>query len=471
MSCPAVDGGSFTPSQRRILITLTVSVVVVFAVLAGFIVTSSQALRQHLATLSLLTPTVSPLVPPTTQPGAATEKPTPTSIAEEESALLPQVRAARLLEPIRRQVEALRGLYPAAEMPLSFVNNERMAELLRSGYLARGPAVQLLPYTALELIPDVRPTITAQPVTALYVPEQRQLFLTATAEETDPRDQTFIARAYAAALLDQCFDLTALDARAPTTDARLAMHALIEGDRLLLTALYRYGDPASADWPALIALAQTELPTYGEAIDSRPAWQGLRSFPYEAGRAFVGTLYEMGGWEAVNRAYADPPCSCEQVLHPERYLGQRDVPAGVALPDARAALGAGWSVVVRDTLGEFVLRLYLAKVLDPDVARQAADGWDGDVLVVWGHPDGRRAWAWRSVWDTPHEAAEFERALRTFIPQQFIPGRPLAVPADSTALWWDSQAGAFFVQRLGRYVSFVHAPDAETLLRLFVALP
>ena len=62
-------------------------------------------------------------------------------------------------------------------------------------------------------------------------------------------------------------------------------------------------------------------------------------FPYEQGLRFVRTLYAQGGWDAVNDAYRDPPRSTEQLLHPERYLGDRDQPEKVEVADFAAARG------------------------------------------------------------------------------------------------------------------------------------
>ena len=46
-------------------------------------------------------------------------------------------------------------------------------------------------------------------------------------------------------------------------------------------------------------------------------------FPYTGGPSFVQRLQAQGGWDAVNAAFAKPPASTEQILHPEKYDAAR----------------------------------------------------------------------------------------------------------------------------------------------------
>jgi hypothetical protein len=198
----------------------------------------------------------------------------------------------------------------------------------------------------------------------------------------------------------------------------------------------------------------------------------LQRFPYREGRTFAATLFEAGGWDGVNRAYVDLPRSTEQVLHPERYLAEEpDTPTDVFVPDLGGVLGQGWTLGVRDTLGEFVAGVYLEQALTEQMAWQSADGWDGDTLVVWEHKDGDRVRVWRSIWDGTAEAAEFEHALVTLVPQRYLPTRPLEPPQGLPGSWWETDSGVVCVYRVARYVVFADGPDADALARVVEALP
>lgn len=458
-----MSASDFTPGQRRIVISLIIAVVVVFAVLAGFVVTSLR---------SWDSPPPVATQPFVSRPPTPTLTPSPVPSPTFEAGIRSQVQAARLFDQIAHQVETLRGLSPRAEVPLSFLDEAGMTALLRQLYAGHGPQARLFPYTALGMLPHASISIHPHRAAGIYLPEQGQLYVAAGRQQSSPDDQALLAHAYAHALQDQHFDLGAMDARATTTDAALAVQALVEGDAILLTALYRYEDLGAADWPRLTELiSQVEQPGYGEELDRSPTWARLQRFPYREGRRFADTILQAGGWEALNRAYTDPPRSAEQVLHPQRYLDERDEPTRVVVPDLAAALGEDWTMLLQDTLGEFVVSLYLDALLPDATARQAADGWDGDTFVVWQHEDGSRVLVWRTIWDSTAEAAEFERALVALIPQRYLPAWPVDPPRGLGGRWWETDVGAVSVSRVARYVITAHAPDVNALANLMEVLP
>jgi hypothetical protein len=90
-------------------------------------------------------------------------------------------------------------------------------------------------------------------------------------------------------------------------------------------------------------------------------------FPYEEGMMFASDLYRAGGFPLVDGAFAHPPRSTEQILHPERYLAG-DQPRPVATPKAPT----GYTLVTSDTLGELDTRTLLSRCMDPAVANRAA---------------------------------------------------------------------------------------------------
>jgi hypothetical protein len=459
---------SFTPGQRRVLLVMILAVVAVFAALTGFIVTSLQGQPTPSAVTASPPTPLSPTIPP------ATPSPTPAlPTLEPVEGILSRVQAARLLDQIERQVETVRGLSPRAEVPLNFVSEREMSVLLRRLYRERDPQAQLLPYTALGLLPETSASVDVRLAVGVYVPEEAQLYVATDSPEISADDRVLLlAHACGHALQDQHFDLQAAGARAKTTDARLSVAALVEGDGMLLSALYRYGDLSVADWAALEELImQAELPSYGEELDGNAAWARLQRFPYREGRAFAAALFETKGWEAVNRAYADLPRSTEQVLHPERYLAEKpDTPTDVFVPDLSGALGEGWTMTVRDTLGEFVAGVYLEQTLTDEMAWQAAEGWDGDTFVVWEYK-GDRVRVWRTIWDSTAEAAEFEQALVTLVPYRYLPTHPLEPPGGLPGRWWETDSGVVCVYRVARYVVFASAPDVDTLADVVEALP
>jgi len=458
-----VNASSFTPRQRLTVLLMLVAVVLVFAMLAGFVVTSLHSLQdQPPATLP-------PVVPSST---AIITTPPPTSAPLPEEGIWSQVQAARLFDQIAHQVETERALSPRAEVPLTFLDEREMTTLLRQIYTGRDLETQLLPYVALGLLPDASISIRIHQAAGVYVSEQEQLYIATGHPVNSNNDQALLAHAHVHALQDQHFDLGAMAARATTSDGTLAAEALIEGDATLLTAFYRYRDLAEVDWEYLTTLLrQAERPGYGEELDNDEAWTRLQNFPYREGHLFADALFQAGGWETINHAYTAPPRSTEQVLHPERYLDGQDDPAYIVVPYLGAALGEGWEMLLRDTLGEFVTGLYLGTLLPQETAWQAADGWGGDTFVVWERDDGGRVQVWRTIWDNTAEAEEFERALVATIPHRYLPAQPLTPPEGMAGQWWETNSEAVCISRAARYVTFVKAPDADVLADVVEALP
>jgi hypothetical protein len=121
---------------------------------------------------------------------------------------------------------------------------------------------------------------------------------------------------------------------------------------------------------------------------------------------FVSDLYRAGGFPLVDAAFADPPTTSEQILHPQKYLdgeGARTVKA--------PKVPSGWSGVVSDVLGELDTRILLGRCLDKATAQKAAAGWSGDRFAIFETNEKAVAMAWVSAWDTEADAKEMEAAL------------------------------------------------------------
>jgi hypothetical protein len=225
-------------------------------------------------------------------------------------------------------------------------------------------------------------------------------------------DKTVYAHEYVHALQDQSYDLDALDPGDANDDASMALSALVEGDATLTMQLYTL---EFLDSNELYEALAESMNVESEVVDSAPtAIVAQMTFPYEAGLAFAQALYQEGGFAAIDRAFADPPQSTEQILHPERYLAG-EPPQVVSLPPLTDTLGAGWDYVDGNVLGEFGLQLYLEEYLDDQVAAAAADGWGGDWYAVHANAEtGGIIMVLKVVWDRESEAAEFLGAYRSF---------------------------------------------------------
>lgn len=130
----------------------------------------------------------------------------------------------------------------------------------------------------------------------------------------------------------------------------------------------------------------------------------------EAGSAFMTQRQLLGGLGALDGAFDELPASSEQLLHaPKLY---RDRPREVVLPQLSAEIAPA-RVVCDDQLGELgVLEVLLEAGVEPDRARLAASGWDGDRMYVYEDANGAVAQVWRLYFDRPDDVRQFVELWR-----------------------------------------------------------
>ena len=231
--------------------------------------------------------------------------------------------------------------------------------------------------------------------------------------------KTVIAHELTHALADQHYDLDVLmKAIEHDDDRELALAALIEGEATFVMMGAQSEDwtgEKTAELPA-DALGSTfslmmPLLTFasGQALRDAPKIIGESMlFPYLRGLVFCASLTNADGWKAIDGAYADPPLSTEQILHPEKYRDDLDTPQAIDLGDL--GLGADWTELTRNVMGEFQISVLLRK----QGGKSAAAGWDGDTFAIFEGHEGKVGLAWATTWDTPADAEEFARAFARY---------------------------------------------------------
>jgi hypothetical protein len=407
-----------------------------------------------------------PATPATRAPGgSSTRVPAPAATAAE-------IRA------VRRDVAELRELRFEGPVPVTVESPDKLARRLLKALAeetdeerlrGQGRAMQLLgelpPGTDL---PELLTRVQAESVLGFYLPGDRPpkggLYVRSS-RGLDPYAKIILAHELTHAVTDQRFDLTRADRLAAAggrEDELAAYSGLVEGDATLTMQRYlaeRLTPAEQANAGLVAATQRTPL------RDAAPAViRESMLFPYQEGLRFVRTLYQRGGWEAVNRAYRDPPASTEQLLHPERYLGDRDRPQAVAVPDLSGRLGGGWRPGVELSFGELDARLLLQGELAVTTAQAAAAGWDGGRLRTFQR--GRAtALALRTVWDSGAEAAQFCAAMRGWAGARFGPATRAG-----TSMRWSGRAQHTALTCSGSRVAWLSAPDRPTLTRLGSAL-
>ena len=360
------------------------------------------------------TPSPSPSPSPTTAPTAASAAPTASAT---------QDRAA-VYASIEEQVTQLRQLERRREVAPKAMDSAALRAHVEAEFESENPAdrvaaddrlaktIGLIP-AASSLADLYRDLLTSQ-VVGLYSPDDQELFVLDSGGALGPSARMVFAHEFTHALQDQHFDLLAYSKASDDRmqgDRALARLSLVEGDASVVMFAWAQ---LNLTIDELLKAAQEAADPQAAAVLARmpPILRDGSLFPYQSGATFVTALFQSGGWAAVNRAYADPPVSTEQVMHSAKYES-REAPVVVPVPEGLAGrMGEGWSIGTQDTLGEFQLQIWLRGSTGAvsSIAANAAAGWGGDRIVLLDGPSGARAVAMLTAWDTAQDATEFADA-------------------------------------------------------------
>lgn len=398
--------------------------------------------------------------------------------AEREPTLTAQIKQ------IRQQVSDLRGLPLIEPVADNFLSRESIQSELRAGAFPsnpNNPTNQF--YIAFDLYPNdgsdiqqITNEINAASIGGYYDLIEREIFVVLDegddpGKRLSPREQIIYAHEFTHALQDQHFEVTDILWFTYTDETYMAALAFIEGDAMFTQELFVLdslaGKPDEAE-----ALQSVRL--LGEMTPPRNAPDIIRAemdFVYLGGMNFIKTLYDAGGWQAVNRVYDDPPITTSHILHPQDYMAgimPRTVSVNSMIYSAFDD-PEGWDRVSEDTLGEFYLREYLATQLTPARVDDAATGWRGDRYILFHNRRiNRRAWVLVTTWDRTADARTFTGYYHQFAIARTADHSPLHRMGGIDC--WTGDDGALCVHHGGgRDVIIAYAPTA-TEGRAMIAL-
>jgi hypothetical protein len=230
-------------------------------------------------------------------------------------------------------------------------------------------------------------------IAGLYYYVLDKLALVSSGGEIAPEDELTLAHEYVHSFQDGLWNIEELDKliekdadENSSSEFATTIRCLIEGDATFSEVAYAeevYG----SDWVAEVYGDVEEAPEPEPDEELPIALQRYFSFNYTACPVFVAAIYAWGGWEAVDDLYDDPPRSTEAILHPDRYLTDRDIGSIVPLAELHEELD-GWERLSLLPFGEFDVLVYLATILeDEKVAMAASTGWDGGRSAVYTRED------------------------------------------------------------------------------------
>jgi len=361
------------------------------------------------------------------------------------------ITARARVERISRELEQLRGRtfkeqvrieVQTAEAFRAFIDETLDQEMPGDMAVRQSKVLQ-----AFGLVPvgyDLRRGLTDLVVSqagAYYRPETKTFYILMAGLPDDQLD-SLILHELQHALQDQYHDLKSLREAAlknPDEDARTALQFVLEGEATFVMLKYQLKNagqdldrlPMEArdfvfrtvrdlDRKMIQLAAQAAKPSGPRGEEIRRSIEAMSLAPgvlfwslydpYFKGQYAIQRVFTEQGWAGVAGMLEHPPASTEQMLHPEKVMGERDTPTPVTTPDLLPRLGKDWALVYANTLGE----AGMLSLFDEHLPRQkvaAAAGWDGDRYALYEHSSGKTLLDWASVWDDEKEAREFQEAF------------------------------------------------------------
>jgi hypothetical protein len=361
-----------------------------------------------------------------------------------------------LARSVASRVEELRGLRFQRPVPATLVDAAATRAYLqeqieRSGDGERAHMEQIA-YAQLGLLPSDRDLLADmldlldEQLLAYYDPEAQALFVRDILPAAS--GAMIVAHELTHALDDQHLGLQRmLESPEGDDDRALAARAVVEGSGTLVMTRFLVEEIRATRLPfsALGDLAKAEGSRTARLAEAPPILQRTLIAPYLLGQVFLLRGNPLGLVQGVPaadlaEAFAHPPTSTEQLIHPEKYWGPgpREETPPVAPGDLSAVLGPGFALAYEGTLGELGLAvlggLGPVDVADPAVALPGAwtnpvgAGWGGDRLQLYVRGE-ERVTLLVTRWDTLEDAAEFVRAMGDPHREILVRDREVAVVA------------------------------------------
>jgi hypothetical protein len=436
---------------------------------------SSSTDTIDVSTEAVISPTRSPNRLPTIELDADIEE--GAGSQPDQSNIAPDILAQ--MEKIEREVEDIRGLPQAKDLIRKTLTQKELRQRVMDDFFVdyteedvRQDALILNLFGLIERdydLYDLFVELYSEQIAGFYDDETKEMVVIQGEEFAGPERMTY-AHEYTHALQDARYDMNdglKLNDETCELDSEYcgAVTALVEGDASFTEGQWYLEYATRKDKQQI----QKYYQNYSSPIfDNIPTFlQEDMLFPYDQGLQFVSYLYEKGGYSAIDNAFLNPPVSTEQILHPERYPNDR--PIAITMDDFTALLGAGWEEIERNTLGEWYTYLMLAKplssnwALQDDVAISAAEGWGGDLYVVYHQSEtDQDVLVSVSEWDTQADADEYWQVFMQYAEKRW----GAASQTTSTKMVWQLASQTVLISRQADQVLWIVAPNMSLVQEL-----
>jgi hypothetical protein len=179
-------------------------------------------------------------------------------------------------------------------------------------------------------------------------------------------------------------------------------------------------------------------------------------FQYLYGAGFLKALTDSAPqkpYQKVNQAFKDLPQSTEQIIHPQKYLFQRDLPTPVSL-DSLKPFFPSHTLLHEDTFGQLLFGIWVDARLDLATAYKVSQGWDGDRYLVFENPQTLQTlFLHLSIWDSQIDAIQYVKACKQSLEKKSV-SFPSTEKDHDTYFSWNSPTEEGYLQRKQKAVFY-----------------
>lgn len=400
---------------------------------------------------------------------------------------------------LQPRVEELRGLKFDHPVTVAVQDRDTLRKKLLADFEKELPRDKAVRYQkALQKYGFVKPGVDlwqtivdllSEQIAGFYDPETKELYLIAGSADgkgegkPDPnkammemmgidQDRLTIVHELTHALQDQHFNLLTLPMDAEDDDDLVAASkALVEGEATftMFDDITEKMGMGLENMPGL-----DQMMDMGGALPDGPGAEQLEKapnflkrgliFPYMSGLAFVQAVKKARGWKGVDQIYQDLPASTEQILHPAKYLDERDQPTIVTMPDLGKVLGADWELLHTNVWGELSFEIMFKEFFPTSKTSTVTGGWDGDQYRVFeNRKDHALLGVMFTVWDSEKDAEQFATAYKKLIAKKY----GLEAPTEKRDRYeWTHEERGILLERRGAEVIAIEGAPKESLKAL-----
>jgi hypothetical protein len=308
--------------------------------------------------------------------------------------------------------------------------------------------------------------LLTEQIAGLYDPKAHEFYV---ADWIPIADQRMVmAHELTHALEDQHFQIEGwVKAARPNDDGELAREAVLEGSAMVAMVEYLLrGTGRSLDDlpdidPAMLIGDMTETPMLKKA----PSFlKDALIFPYIDGLTFSAAVLKPTGWSGLPAVFTKPPISTQQILHPALYRSGKS-PAQVTLPSIDKNLGADWSKLEDNLMGEFGWKEVLKQFLGDARAKPLAAAWDGDRYALYEQKRSKRLLLiTRERWSTEEQAQRFFGQYSEALEKKYAQRTNLFRRPDFFS--FETQDGGVFLRCFGEECLTLEGGDRALLIQL-----